>query len=318
MTKPSLSKQDIEHALIRRELATRSALDYIPYIQTDYIMGWFHHELLTTLDWFITEVEAGNRPRLLIFVPPRHGKSYIISELFPSYLLGRHPEWELIMCTYNQGLASKFGRKVRGRLLDPAYRNIFPGTKLRSDSKAMDFQETTAGGFYKATSIGGQLTGMGYNIGWFDDPLKGREQADSESEREKQWDWWSAEFLTRQYRESGIIGLQTRWHEDDLSGRIIEKEAERWRIISYPALATKVEAHRNIGDALCSDLIPLEQLLDLKKSMLPRDWSALYQQQPTPDEGILFKREWLKSYNPQEVLAYAPSYSAEHSLGVFQ
>jgi predicted phage terminase large subunit-like protein len=154
---------------------------------------------------------------------------------------------------------------------------------------------------YHATGIGGSLTGLGFNVGIIDDPVKDREQADSEVERENAWDWFSSTFYTRSLKGSGMLIIQTPWHWDEIAQRLLEIQdvegAEKWQVIELPALARDGDAlGREPGQALCEELIPREQLLRMRATMDARDWSALYQCRPVPEEGDFFKAKDLQTY----------------------
>ncbi len=291
----------ITQQLIRKELASRDYQQYVEYINPDYIMAHFHRYLSRALDKFVREVEAGLSPRLMIFTPPRHGKSLLSSVYLPTYLLGVHPDWHVIASSYNQRLADNFGRKVRDIVQQPEFESLFPGFTLRTDTRSVNHFETVQGGMYHATGIGGSLTGLGFNVGIIDDPVKDREQADSEVEREKQWDWFSSTFYTRSLRGSGMLIIQTTWHWDEVSQRLLEIQgaegAEKWGVIELPALAREGDPlNRAPGEALCEELIPREQLLRMRATMDARDWSALYQCRPVPEEGDFFKASDLRTY----------------------
>ncbi len=624
---PSSTAAAAVRELARRELARRSLMDFVKLFNPAYTPGWVHHEVVDLLEAFIEAVEQKKSPRLIIELPPRIGKSELISRKFPPYVLGHHPEWEVVCATYNQDLANDFGRDVRAIVNDPIYRDMFPDLTVRRDSNAVDYMKTARGGSYTAVGIGGALTGRGlhclppgtqiatidgerliediafaphpvsvvaydqglvarrvtavaarqaarllrvttaagrvveatadhrfltprgyvaaaelapgdrllclvrnqdpapgasagegprsradrdlllesvlgqrsecpaaeaqamcdlrghvlrpredmlgpvraespedavsrvpggehhpmrsvredvstgqrqchlllatlrradarnpddgrwepdlegwtlrslrgstqledlsqtasagdgsrwacvrrlpetgevcpplrpgpeeqhrdesrdalfflphaptqlregpeadtvavvevlcreslvfdlevegahnffangiltHNCGIIDDPVKNREEADSELVREAIWKWYQSVFRTRAAPGAGIIVLQTRWHLDDLAGRIQlqmqeNPDGDRWLVYSYPAIATKDEKHRKQGEALHPERWPLPELLKLKNTIDPREWSALYQQNPVPAEGIHFKAEWFHYEKP--------------------
>ena len=224
----------------------------------------------------------------MIFMPPRHGKSMLASEFFPAFYLGRNPERQIIHCTYAQELASGFGRKVRNQMIDTAFSRIFPNATVSSDSTAANRFHTTKGGVYHAVGVGGPLTGRGADLLLIDDPIKGREDADSETMRKKLKDWYQSVAYTRLMPGGAIVLIQTRWHEDDLAGWLLTDHAhENWTVLSLPAVNDE-------GDALWPDHYPLDRLAVIKQALGSRDWSALYQQRPTPDEGGMIKAAWLE------------------------
>jgi predicted phage terminase large subunit-like protein len=156
------------------------------------------------------------------------------------------------------------------------------------------------GGHYIAAGVGGGITGEGATIGIIDDPVKNAEEAYSTTYREKTWEWYATTFSTRFERGAVEIICQTRWHEDDLAGRIIDKSGEGIEIIRFPALADEKEEFRDVGEAIWPDFYPREQLLERLEKNGSRAFNALYQQRPAPDEGSIIKRHWFQYYNPRE------------------
>jgi predicted phage terminase large subunit-like protein len=245
-------------------------------------------------------VERGDIKRLMIFMPPRHGKSMLASEFFPSWYLGRNPSHYVIASTYAQELADDFGRKVKGLIEDPAYSAIFPGVKLAADSQSVKRFHVEGGGLevgtaqkgaYYAVGVGGPLTGRGAHLLLIDDPVKNREEADSEIFRKRLKSWYTSTAYTRLMPGARVVVIQTRWHEDDLSGWLLEDHKhEGWDVLDLPALSED-------GEALWPEQYPVESLERIKAAVGTRDWSALYQQKPAPDAGDYFKREWFRYYD---------------------
>lgn len=260
-----------------------------------------HHALIASR---LEAIERGDIDRLMINMPPRHGKSELASRRFPAWFLGRHPDKSVIAASYNSDLATDFGRQVRNIIATDEYQHLFP-TALAEDSRAANRWNTDQGGGYVAAGVGTAITGRGADILLIDDPLKDRAEADSELQRNKVWDWYTSTAYTRLAPKGRIIVIQTRWHEDDLSGRLLADEArggDKWEVLELPAINDQ-------GEALWPDFYPLP-VLERYRSVLPaRDWSALYQQRPTPDEGDYFKREWFKSYDerPKHLRMYGAS-----------
>lgn len=254
-----------------------------------------HHRLIARK---LEALERGEFDRLMIFMPPRHGKSMLTSEFFPAWYLGRNPNHYVIAATYAQELADDFGRKVRDQIADPAFRGIFPGVAIKSDSTAAkrfhvegpgDSFATAQDGAYFAVGVGGPLTGRGAHLMLIDDPVKNREEADSETVRRKTKDWYTSTAYTRLMPGGKIVVVQTRWHQDDLSGWLLkEHRHEGWEVLDLPAIDAK-------NEALWPDQYPIEALEKIRLAVGPRDWSALYQQKPIPDSGDYFKADWLKT-----------------------
>lgn len=253
-----------------------------------------HHRLIARK---LEAVERGEVKRLMIFMPPRHGKSMLASEYFPAWYLGRNPDHYVIASTYAQDLADDFGRKVKAQIQDPTFQAIFPGVKLAEDSQSVKRFHVDGGievgtaqrGAYYAVGAGGALTGRGAHLLLIDDPVKNREDADSETVRRKLKDWYRSTAYTRLMPGARIVVIQTRWHEDDLSGWLLsESDHEKWDVLSLKAID---------GDkALWPEQYPLEELKRIKASIGPREWAALYQQEPSSEEGTYFKREWFKTW----------------------
>lgn len=244
-------------------------------------------------------MERGEITRLMITMPPRHGKSMLASEFFPAWYLGRNPDHYVVSAAYAQELADDFGRKVKNQIEDPAYSAVFPGVTLAGDSRAAKrfhiqgweggYEHSTKqnGAFY-AVGVGGPLTGRGAHLLLIDDPVKNREEADSELIRKKTKDWYTSTAYTRLMPGGRIVIIQTRWHEDDLSGWLLaEHKHEDWEVLDLPAI-------NDAGEALWPEQYDIAALEKIKQAIGPRDWSALYQQRPSPEEGNYFKADWFK------------------------
>jgi predicted phage terminase large subunit-like protein len=255
-----------------------------------------HHRLIARK---LEAVERGEITRLMITMPPRHGKSMLASEYFPAWYLGRNPDHYVVSAAYAQELADDFGRKVKNQIDDPAFEAVFPGVGLSDDSRSskrfhiegldggIEHSLRQKGAFY-AVGVGGPLTGRGAHLLLIDDPVKNREEADSELIRKKTKDWYTSTAYTRLMPGGRVVIIQTRWHEDDLSGWLLaEHQHEGWEVLDLPAFDPK-------GNALWPEQYPVEALEKIKLAIGPRDWSALYQQRPSPDTGNYFKAEWVK------------------------
>lgn len=238
-------------------------------------------------------------------MPPRHGKSELASRRFPAWFLGKNPKAEIIAASYNSDLAMDFGRDVRAIVNEREYQRLFPGVALRADSKAADRWHTNLGGAYRAAGVGTAMTGRGADLLLIDDPVKDREEADSELRRQRVWEWYRSTAYTRLSPNGRIVVIQTRWHEDDLSGQILaqmEQGGDQWEVLSLPAI-------NDAGDALWPDRYPVERLNAIKATLGPREWSALYMQRPQPDEGTFFQRDWFKTWTerPKALRIYGTS-----------
>ena len=276
-----------------------------------------HHRFVNAK---LEAVERGEIARLMLFEPPGHAKSTYASHLFPGQYLGRNPRRSIIAASHTAQLATRFGRRVRNLFNSPDW--PFPGVALASDSQAADQWETVQGGEYFAVGVGGAVTGRRADLAIIDDPIKGRKDADSDTVRENLWEWYRADLHNRLKPGAAIILIQTRWHEDDLAGRILPvdydgstgwvvgQDGEAWFVVSLPALAESNDPlGRVIGEPLWPEWIGLDQLEAERQVQGPRNWSALYQQSPAPEGGLYFQEEWLRWYDapPKHLHKYGAS-----------
>lgn len=280
-------------------LAHSNLLAYVRLQFPGYKIGNHHRKIADAL----MAVERGEIKRLVIQAPARHGKSLLTSEYFPAWYLGRNPDKYIITATYGQELADDFGRKVRNQMRSPEHEAAFPQCKLAEDSQSASRFGTEQGGSYFALGVGGAATGRGSHLLVIDDPIKGREEADSETYRKRLKDWYASVAYTRLMPGGAIIIMNTRWHEEDLTGWVLaEHTHENWTVIDLPALDDK-------GNALWPEQYDEEALARIKLTIGQREWQALYMQRPAPDTGDYFKREWFKSYDraPKHLRIYGAS-----------
>lgn len=298
----SLSRQE-ETALILKELAQNGSFaEYCIAIDRNYSLEWFHEEVAKKLEQGYRRLLNGEDIRIMFFMPPRHGKSDMTTQKFTSWVLGKNPDMPIMVSSYSDELATDFGQKTRDIMQSPEYQVMFR-TRLRPDAKAKGKWLTQNGGSYTAVGVGGALTGRGFKIGIIDDPFKNREEADSQVIRDSRHKWYQSTFSTREEGNSMIIFILTRWHEDDLAGRVLKdaEEArkngepyEKWEIIQYKAIATEDEPHRREGEALWPAKFPLDKLQAKKAVMGGYEFSALYQQNPIDEENRKFRSEWFR------------------------
>lgn len=233
----------------------------------------------------LERVERGECKRLIVSMPPRHGKSMLVSTAFPAWFLGRRPRAQVITATFSQEKADDWGRAVRNQLASPWFRQVF-GHGLAHDSRAVRRFNTAQGGVYIATGIGGTITGRGADLLLIDDPHKGEEEARSEKLRAKVQGWFRSDAYTRLMPGGAIVIVQTRWHEADLAGYVqAELAHEGWEVLNLPAI-------NHEGEALWPERFPLQALELIKASVGSRAWEALYQGRPSPEDGGIFKRQW--------------------------
>jgi hypothetical protein len=295
--------KNFEHLLnfnARAALARRNLSDFISYTKPDYTFNWHHISICQQLQRFTN----GEITRLMIFVPPQHGKSEIATRRFPAFQLGKKPKSRIAICSYSATLAMSFNRDVQRIIDDEKYHDVFPDTILNESNVSTNAQGSylrnseifeTVGfrGFIKTVGVGGSLTGTPIDIGIIDDPFKDREEAMSIRIREKVWSWYTDVFETRLHNESQQLIIMTRWDPDDLAGRILRRDGSKWAVISYPAIKEHDNDYdpRQIGEALWPEKHSLERL-SLIRDTSPITFNSLYQQDPKPSTGSLVFPEW--------------------------
>lgn len=315
------------------ERAKNNLLDFTLYTNPIYETGWFNELLFAELDQFLKDAEAGLMPRLMIFAPPRSGKSEAASRRFPAYVLGKHPNWNVIACSYSSDLANRMSRDTQRIITSPRYNEIFPETNLTLSRAGAGGAIRTAelweiinskgdiqGGSYRAAGVNGGITGQGMNIGIIDDPAKDYKTASSPTYQEAVIDWYDTTFFTRaDPKINGIIIILTRWHKDDLAGQLLKKSeegGEQWRVVSFPMEAEKHEVHelngkkyrlRKPGEILFPERMP-QSFVDKAKQRGSLVWNALYQQRPTAKGGGLIKSEWFGEYKELPPLKWRAVY----------
>jgi predicted phage terminase large subunit-like protein len=257
-----------------------------------------HHILL--LEKLTALTNGTGSDRVAVFMPPGAAKSTYASVLFPPWYLAQHPGHSVIAASHTAELAERWGRRVRNLIADPENAPIL-GFGLSADSQAAGRWETDKGGEYGAFGVGGSVTGRRADLIVIDDPVRSREDAESELIRDKTWEWYRSDLTTRLKPGGRVVLIQTRWHEDDLAGRLLadmDAGGDRWDVVSLPALAQDNDPlGRTLGQPLWPEWEDLEGLERKRRAVGPRDWSALYQQSPSPDEGDYFKAGWLKTYD---------------------
>lgn len=295
---------------MKQELSRRNLSDFTNYTKPDFIEGWFNRIIAKELQQFYFDVMAGKQPRLIIQAPPRSGKSELFSRRFPAWAFGQNPNLQIIAASYSTDLASRMNRDVQRIIDSEEYQGVFPETTLNGKNIATVsgqslrnseiFEIVGHAGAYRSAGVGAGITGMGADIGIIDDPVKDAKEANSQTIRDAVWDWYTTTFYTRLSPKSGILLGMTRWHEDDLAGRLLREMAndgDQWRIVSFPAIAEEDEEYRNEGEALHPERYDLERLTKIKKAVGSQAWNALYQQRPSSKGGDIIKGAWFKRYS---------------------
>lgn len=289
--------------LLERKKAAGSLEAYISYADLGVVPAKHHKLLISSLE----DVERGDCRNLMVCMPPGSAKSTYTSAIFPAWYLGRNPQHSVIGASHTQELAERFGRRVRNLYASAETLNVF-GVRVMEDSHAAHRWDTDKGGEYFAAGVGGAVTGRRADIGIIDDPVKGREDADSERSRNRAWDWYINDFVTRLKPGARQIVVMTRWHEDDLGGRILNREADKWRLIELAMEALPSDPiARKVGERLWPEWFTDEMVATAKLDT--RAWNALYQQRPATEDGDYFKADWFPTYDrlPERMTVYGAS-----------
>jgi len=289
----------------RLPFARSYLIDFTTTTFPEYQVKWYHELLCNKCDALL----RGDIKRLMVFLPPQRGKSELVSLRFPAYALGKKPSLKIAACSYSSDLAEKFNREVQRIIDSPEYAQIFPKTMLNnknivSGSKgawlrnSSIFETVKYGGIYKSVGVMGPLTGNKVDLGIIDDPIKDQLEAQSQTFRNRLWEWYMAVFTTRLHNGSRILLTMTRWHEDDLAGRLLEKEGDRWSVLSFPELKeydNNPLDPRKIGEPLWPERHSLESTIDIQRKS-ERVFASMYQQRPAPSEGNIIKDSWIRYF----------------------
>ncbi|OOF84453.1 heat-shock protein Hsp70 [Rodentibacter ratti] len=288
----------------------------------DFITGWFNEIIAKELQQFYQDVIDGKQPRLMIFAPPRSGKSELFSRRFPAWAFGKNPDLQVIACSYSADLASRMNRDVQRIMDDEKYHDIFPHSSLNNkrittiSGQALRnseiFEIIGHKGAYRSAGVGGGITGMGADIAIIDDPVKDAKEANSQTVRDGVWDWYTTTLYTRLSPKSGVLLGMTRWHEDDLAGRLLqemENGGDQWRVVSFPAIAEQDEEHRKEGEALHPERFDLERLEKIRGAVGTHTWNALYQQRPSSKGGGIIKGGWFPRYKIPPIIKIKAIYA---------
>lgn len=285
--------------LLQRRQARKSLLPFCQYTKDDYLIANHIQKLADALE----AVERGEIKRLIVTMPPRHGKSELVSLRFPCWYLARHPEDYIVQSGYAESIALLHSRKARDIFVSPKLTSLFPDIRYRPETPGQEViiperqaahdWGTKQGGSYYAVGIGGGLTGRGFNIGIIDDPVKDAEEAESSTIRDKVWEWYTTVFRTRAQPDAAIIVVMTRWNQDDLVGRLLKQAqadptSDQWKVIHFKAIED--------NKALWAERYSLTELEKIRSSIGSRAFTSLYQGEPTIAEGNIIKREWWRYY----------------------
>ncbi len=307
---PEVIQEEIrktEEELLRMRLARIRLKHFTEYTLPGYRSARHQDFIMEKLEQVEKYVQTAGKEgigRLIISVPPRHGKSEMASIRFPAWFLGRNPNRRVMITSYGAALSEYFSRQVRTLIESQEYQKVFGSLALRQlvpeqvnvdpegrSVQSWDIQGKRGG--LVAAGVGGAITGRGADVLIIDDPIKDAEEADSEVIRQKVIDWYTSTAYTRLQKGGAVIVMMTRWHEADLAGYLQDKEKEKWTVIKLPAFAEFNDAlKRPEGEPLWPDEYGVAELSDRKDTMPPRHWNALYQQNPTGEQGDVFNQNW--------------------------
>lgn len=255
--------------------------------------------IIKKLEQFVRDVRERKSPRLIICLPPRHGKSELTTKKFPAWVLGNNPDWEMIIASYSSDLAEEFSRICRNTFAE--HQDKFKEKLAKDSNSVKEWGLEYRRGKLVATGVGGAATGKGAHIAIIDDPIKNREDAQSGLKRQRVIDWYKSTIRTRLAPGGGLIVIQTRWHDQDLAGFLMSEmeagEGEHFDTIILPAIAEEGDLlEREVGEPLWPERFPVESLDDLKKAVGRLEWDSLYQQKPALEGGGMFKSEFFQYF----------------------
>ncbi len=311
----SLSEEDKIRRILelkQKELYLEAPVNFASFLKYSipkYRLKWFHRVIAEHCQMLY----EGKIKNLMVFIAPQHGKSEIVSRNFPAWVLGRNPDLKVIGCSYSSTLADGFSTSIQRTINSEKYQSVFTQTTLngmngryvRGYKRNEDyFDIVDHRGFYKAVGVGAGLTGTPADIAIIDDPVKDAMEAYSQNQREKVWEWYTSVLMTRLHNDSKQLFIMTRWHEDDLAGRILRYEPDNWMILKIPAIRETLDDGndfdpRQVGEALWEERHSLERLL-AAKSRSAKVFSALYQQSPTIEGGNIIRESWFRYISAED------------------
>ena len=314
-----------------REAAKKSLLNFCQVINPKFEAIWFHEIIADKLQDALINAKEKRKTRIIITIPPRHGKTQLASTYFSAWALGKFPDLKFILSSYGADLSEKIGMQTRDVIASEAYQAIFPDIQLRPDQKAKAKWQTNKGGSFTAVGIGGAITGVGGDVIVIDDPHKDRAEAESALMRDRVWEYYQSTLYSRLEGYGAVILIMQRWHVDDLVGRILEesyrlKEAgqpyDEWEIINFPAIAEedeyiKGELMRKKGEALWGNKFPLDVLKNIEAKSV-YNWSSQYMQDPILSVNQDFQQSMFKYFKEEELAGLTLQYTTTVDLAGYK
>jgi predicted phage terminase large subunit-like protein len=276
-------------------LARESFYDFRRLIRPDMTWGWWPRCVCMELQQFYQDMQAGKRPKLAMMAPPQHGKSWAATD-FIAWVAGKNPDLKTIFGSYSADLGVRTNLDIQRIIKSPNYQLAFPLTQIGQfgwvcNTELIEFVGWR--GSFRNTTVEGAINGMELHLGVIDDPVKGRAEANSQLVRDRTWNWFVDDFMSRMSKDNAVLIIMTRWHVDDLLGRFIERYPDV-KVLRYPAIAEKATNYRPAGGALFPELKPLDFLLERKQLLTEASWQSIYQQSPIVVGGGVFPVDKLK------------------------
>ncbi len=277
-----------------KKIQNKAKTDFLSFVKCvwpEFIEGSHHRHVAEKFN----KLASGEIKRLIINMPPRHTKSEFASFLLPAWMVGRRPKLKIIQATHTGELAIRFGRKAKNLIDSPEYAKIFD-TRLQEDSKAAGRWETAQGGEYFAAGVGGAITGRGADLLIIDDPHS-EQDAMSETSMENAYEWYTSGPRQRLQPGASIILVMTRWSTKDLTGILLKNQTEvksdQWHVVEFPAIIE--------NKPVWPEYWNIDELEKVKATLPVKKWNAQWMQSPTSDEGAIIKREWWRTYTPENI-----------------
>ena len=306
-----------------RRIAKSSLLNFVQFTKPDYEVNWHHEVIASALDAWL--FGGDQKKNLILVAPPRHGKSELVSRRLPPYLFGRRPGVKFLACSYGQDLSDALSRDVMHIMDDERYQMLWPAVKrwqpgmghLKSKKQTVrEWHLLHHAGRYICAGVGGAITGYGFDVAVVDDPIKNQAEALSQTHRDKVWQWLWSDLWTRRAPGARLCLMTTRWHEDDVVGRMQQEPGFQlnWKVLHFPAemparqgkerkAAVTRKDRRKKGEYLWPDRFGKEELAPLKRHK--RIWAAKYQGKPTTDDGNIIARDWITRYSALPLEGFA-------------